>query len=221
MRHARVSWTLLLAGALVATTSLPAAAEELTISVSGLNLMFDNGTIEDNGAALGSITFQKPSSKYSYTLSGSDLDLHADVHIQGVADIPENGWVEPSGEGSYFTLSSSTDTLLSMPLGNLFVSYANELGTKSVEIDGNATGTITQHLPDGLVIGGDITIMLLIDTLVGPAPGVDGEPLVGFGSSGSTGQIAGTAVPEPGSLMILLGLAASALAACAWRHRQS
>ncbi|MBU4270370.1 MAG: hypothetical protein KKA28_00655 [Planctomycetes bacterium] len=222
MRHTCRNWTLLLTGALVALAAAPpTAADVITIDFMGLNLKFADGDIYDadhlvggNGStadatALGSITFYK---NYDYVTSLDD-DVYADILVQGVPGLPANEPVATSGGLYVDLLSSSNSTLLRLSIGAMGVFYTTG-SYESVAVSGIATGIIAQNLPDGLIInpGDEITIFLMGDSLSGKV--FTGELLTGFTSSG-TGQI--EAIPEPGSLMILLSLAASALAVCAWR----
>ena len=224
MRHNTCrNWTLLLTVALVVLAAAPpTAADVITIDFTGLNLTFADGNIYDadhlaggdglvaEATALGSITFYK---NYEYVTSlGSDV--YADILVQWVPGIPENGYVDTSG--GFVDLLSSSGTLLGLPVGALTVSYTNSFGIESVWVSGIAIGVITQNLPGGLVIdpGSEITILLTGDAISNPV--FDGGLLVGFGSNG-TGQVEGTAVPEPSSLILLLSLAVSALAVRTWR----
>ena len=59
--------------------------------------------------------------------------------------------------------------------------------------------------------GDTIEILLNANVITTPHVTPDGL-LTGFDSGSGTGQIYGTTVPEPGSLILLLGLAVSALA---------
>ncbi len=209
MRRIRRNWILLLAGTLVALASLPAAAEDiLTIDFTGLELKFDGGNIyDDNATSLGSIEFYL---NYGIdpvaSLSG---DVRADVLVQGVPTLLAGELAYSSG--GYVNLLSGGNTLLGLSIGQMTVSYS-AFGDGSIRVAGFASGIAGQSLPGGLVLdpGAVVRILLNGDALSGEH--FTGGRLDGFTSSGGgTGEIEGQ-VPEPSSLILLLGLAASALA---------
>jgi len=208
--------------------ALPASAPtlvagQLRIEITGLNATYDGTDIFDATAKAGnngdkseadplaSIDFFEDDVLVG-SLNTSDGDfIYADLLIGNVTGIPKDGGKVTSG-GSGFGLdllqydadTSTTTTLLSLDLAPLNVEYS-VLAGGSLEISSAAglANTINeQNLPfcqedlDGaksisfVVFGTDDNVT------------DDGTHLTGFDMAG-TGQIQGTLVPEPSSLLLL------------------
>jgi hypothetical protein len=220
MRHMSVKLVMLLVAASTTLAVTPATADNIaidTIYFTGLKLTFAAGEITAAPSEADAISFVKNKIEVDYL--EEDVDAH--VLIKGVPGIPPNSQtaVSTSGEsGSYIDLLESSTTLLHLPVDQLNVRYTNVPGTQSVTLSGIISGTITQNLSShGLTInpGDAVSVQLVADQL--GSLSTSGGLLTGFQSANGTAHITFIPVPEPASLMILLSLAASSLAAGAWR----
>jgi hypothetical protein len=232
----------LVVGTLVVLTPAPVAAEVLRITFSGLKLKFDNGNIFDsdhqpggNGSTgeatpLTSIVFEKlddEGAKVADLGSLTGSGLFADILAAGVKPIPKDDW-----DGVWTTSDSFVDLLtssggrflhLNLPLGWVNVYHETNgleyVHTEAYDID-NPT---RQNLPiSGIALdAGNVMVNLTVIGLTNRSPAYPAGPLTRFDSITASGYVEGTfaSVPEPGSLTMLMSLAASALAAYAWRRR--
>ncbi len=225
MRRLHLICTCLTIGALTVFASAPTAqSDSISIDCTGLHMTYDGCDIFDaddsaggNGSvaeatALGSITCSLDGVPVWSSSSGDNL--YADVFVEGVPEVPANGYSTSRG-GLYVDLLSDAGPLLQLRIDQVYVTYTTDGATyNSVAVIGNASAVTSQNLPGGLIIdpGKQINISLLGDNFDTLTTGDQGQ-LIGFEGSSGTGQINGTAVPEPGTLALLLCMATSALAA--------
>jgi len=221
MRRAIASLTVSLVATLAALATTPATADYLYINFHGLGLTFAGGQIYDadhpeggsgsaaDATALTSIVFTKNSTEVASLTS----NVSADIRL-GVPNIPVDGSVDftPTSAG-FIDLFNGATMCLHLPVTSATVSYDEDFG---FELDAFASSGIIQNLPGGLMFDLDEPIDKPISVqLFGigfTSTTIEGDYLTGFAGSSGYGLSAGTLVPEPGSLVLLLSLAASALA---------
>jgi len=212
MRRIQVCCLLIALAAAIAIGASPASAEGvLAINCTNLKLKFDNGVIyDDPGYSLGSIEFFLDDD--IDPIASLDVNVRADLLVQGVPNLPANTAVATSG-GSFLSLLSNGETILSLSLGSMNVLY-NSTGNGSISISGFANGILVSNLPDGVALSANDPIwMLLPAENLGGKHFTDGKLDQFTSTGGGTAEIIGQ-VPEPCALALW---AAAAVALLAWR----
>jgi hypothetical protein len=218
---------------IVGLSVLPAFAEQIQIHVTGLNFKYDGTDIFDSTAKAGgnnntaeadpvtTIDFFVDDS-YVGSLTSSDK-IFTDLLIDNVLNIPKTGGMITSGDGiAGFGLDllqktgAGTTALLSLNINQLTVSYSG-MGI-FIAAGGLADSVVAQNLPFGLAINTDDQVSLLVSSSYLTKVTNSGNYLSGFDAFG-TADINGTLVPEPNSLIALLGFAAVSLLALIRRRR--
>jgi hypothetical protein len=188
----------------------PAAAAVIEIQFSGLNLVYDGSTIfdaRDNAGGNGDPAESDPLFTMTFIQDGVALgtltsDLWADVRFENVTGIDATGDVV-QGSGGFFdvlTTNAVPGYGLGLDLDNFVIAYTGG----GIAVFGAAVvdDIRAQDLPFGLVIGTPITLSFSLNTLTNVTD--VNNVLTGFRGSG-TGELSGTSVPEPSS-MLLLGI---------------
>ncbi len=218
MRPAIVSLTVFL----VAALATPATADYLSIGFHGLELTFDDGLIYDandpeggNGSAAEATALT--SIVFTSTEVTSLANVSVDIRIDGVPDIPVDGdSVDFMPTEGFVDLFDGTTRILHLPMTSASVSYDDFFGF-GFELSAFASSGIIQNLPADLMFDLDKPISVQLFGLEFESTTINGDYMTGFVRSSGYGGSVGVLVPEPGSLMILLSLAVSALAVRTWR----
>lgn len=216
----------------VAILSSPARASTLEIQFAGLNLDYDGTNIFDsknhNTSGSGNPADADPLTSMTFlvdnVLVGSVLtsDIFADIYIAGVTNVPVGGGiVNSSGNGGAFgvdllTSNSNPGWGLALDINSMQFSYTG-FGI-AITVAGVASNIANQMLPFGLAFdpGQPVTIVLSSSALTNVTN--NGTYLTGLKAAG-TGNVAGTAVPEPSSIA-LAAMGIVGLAACVWRRKR-
>ena len=191
----------LLALTLVAVLSLGltsgAAASELTLLFSGLDLYYDGSNISSNGAdELATMVWAIDGSPTSAWVN-PPTDITADVFIEGVGQIVEGQNTFTPSSGPRFNLvfgGWSLDLNWDSPVT---INFENN----NMTIEGSAT---TNSIAGGNVPI-DVPVVVSFSTQIqedGFYSRDDQENITGFHSFG-TGEVSGPLVPEPATLMLL------------------
>ena len=196
----------------------PAAnASTLQIQFTGVDLRYDGDTdiIHDNGdpALAGGTDTSKADDlvNMDFLVDGSSVgnlssDIYLDLEIPEVTDLPIGG-------GSITTDGSPAGVMellmpgvgLTLSLGEAEIGFLPALGGSINFVFGGAVATIdAQALPFGLEIGDPVSVSFSTQVVAGTLTH-DDTYVTGFDSRG-TGEVQGTAIPEPATLS-LAGLA--------------
>lgn len=203
--------------ALLVTAAMPAWADQLHIEFSGVSLQYDGTNLYDGNtlAEQNTVRDGMPSqSDHLLTMSfilnpgpgevvvGTlTTDIHLDFFLANVLNIPVAGGTVSTAGGflDLLTQPSCTDDCwgLALDLGTSEITHSPS-GTAILGA-GNAVSIFTSDLPFGLHIGQPLTYSFssTITTQTN-----NGTHFTSFLSSG-TGEVNGTTVPEPGTLLLL------------------
>jgi hypothetical protein len=200
---------------------LPALADQIQIHVTGLNFSYDGSDIYDStdksggsyntaqADPLATIDFFKNGALMG-SLTAND-NIFADLLIDHVNNIPVNGGMLTTGDGSagfgldlLQKVGTQTTPLLSLNINQLTLSYSG--AGIYVAIGGLADSLVAQNLPYGLSISGQDQISLVVVSSNLTNLTTSGNYLDGFNAFG-TSDINGKVVPEPVSIIAILGLA--------------
>ncbi len=218
---------MLVVGALCCMLAAPAHAETIQIQLTGFDFTYDGSNIRDAGAAeignadptqaddLATVELFVDEVLVGKLTSGPDLGLFADLLIEGVAGLPAaGGTIITTGNGDslgveLFTSTGGdspvTSTLLALSVDQFAVNYTVFADPISIELTmaaGPASGLLEQALPFDLALDPSDEISILISSVDLSNVTADGSYVTGFDAFG-TGEIAGSVIPEPGSVVLL------------------
>jgi hypothetical protein len=203
--------------AVLSSTLVPAAdAALLEIQFTGMNLVYDGSKLVDAGASntigTGTRAQADPLDSMVFLVDGTQVgsvatsNIALDAYIAGLTGIPAvGGVVNSSGNGNGFgvdLLTKPTDPAwgLSLNIDKMQFYYS---GNKiAIATAGQSTSLFFQDLPNGLQFDPSQPISIVLSsanlTNLTTANGV----VTGFNAAG-TGNISGTLLPEPASMVLL------------------
>jgi hypothetical protein len=209
--------------ALCGIVAAPASGSVLEVQFSGMDLVYNGTDLFDTGASnvVGTGTFAQadPLLTMSFLVDGVqqgttlNTNIAIDTFIKGLSGIPAaGGSVVTSGNGNAFGLDLLTKTTtpgwgLALNIDKFSFFYS---GNKvAIATSGQSTALWSQALPFGLAFDPSQPISIVLSsanlTNVTTANGL----VTGFRAAG-TGNISGTLLPEP-TTMLLLALSGMAL----------
>jgi hypothetical protein len=214
---------------LMATCSLAATIE---INFTGMNLAYDGSAIYDAGSTAGGLADPAdadPLATADFFVDGvlvgslsSDISLDAFIpDVTGISSAANTVDVQTTpGNPGFFDLLIGTTPLASefllVDLEEVTVTYIDFLGIVQFTFAAAISDDFAQNLPFGLAMDDPVTVSF--SAQIDPGTRTTGAGLItGFEASG-TGEIAGPAVPEPASGLLLM-LGALAIASVARRRR--
>lgn len=202
--------------------SSSALAVPLEIQFTGVNLSYASNTISDAGSTAGGggdPADADPLDTVEFKVGGvvqgtlnSNIFLDASIpDVSGISDIASSTIVNTPGNPGYFDLligtSPNAAQFLKLDTDNVTVTYINTTNTVQFVYGAAIAAIDSQMLPFGLTIGNPVTVSFSTQVDVGSKT-TAANVVTGFTSSG-TGEIRGTAVPEPSSCVLAaLGLVA-------------
>jgi len=207
---------------LAALTAPAANASTIEIQFTGLDLQYDGTSIYDAGThntvGAGDPAQADKLSSMSFYLDGSlvgsilTTDIFADLYIANVLNIPAGGGVVVSGgNGGTFGVDLLTKNQtpgwgLALDINTMQFFYT---GSKiAISVSGLATNLAAQDLPFGLVFDPSQPITIVMSSALLTGVTTAGGFVTHFNAAG-TGNVAGTAVPEPATLSMMgVGLVA-------------
>lgn len=193
-----------------------ASASILEIQFSGLDLTYDGSNLFDSGASntigQGLRSQADPLATMVFLVDGVQVgsvltnNIAIDASIHGLADIPSaGGTVTTSGNGNGFgvdLLTKNSDPAWGLAMNIDKFSFFYTGNKVAIGMAGQSTSLWTQSLPFGLAFDPAMPISIAISsanlTNVTEASG----HLTGFHAAG-TGNISGTLLPEPASLVLI------------------
>ncbi|MCD4726162.1 MAG: hypothetical protein K8R46_00735 [Pirellulales bacterium] len=212
---------------LVAALATPATADNLSIDFHGLELTFAGGLIYDaNHPEGGNSSAAEATALTTIVFTSTEVtsltsNVSVDIRIDGVPDIPvDEGFVDFMPTEGFVDLFDGATRILHLPMTSASVSYDGFFG---FELSAFASSGVIQNLPNSLIFDLDKQISVNLfglgfeSTTIEYDYMTECDYMTGFVESSGYGESLGVLVPEPGSLMILLSLAVSALAVRAWR----
>jgi len=210
---------------LCGTLAAPAGAAVLEIQFTGMNLLYDGSNIFDTRASnvlgLGKPSESDPLSSMVFLVDGVQVgtvltsNIFMDAYIAGLSGVPAGGGaVTTSGNGGGFgfdlLMNNTAEKAWGLALGidkfQFFYSGSNiAIATTGLGlIPPDDPGNDYDELPFGLAFDRTkpLSIVLSSSNLSNVTLTPDGQYLSGFLAAG-TGNIAGTLIPEPASLLLL------------------
>jgi hypothetical protein len=202
---------------LVSGLSSQAHAGSLQIQFTGLNLSYDGTNLFDsafpNTVGSGDPAQSDVLTSMSFYLDGVQVgtllssDIFADVYLAGILNIPATGGVVNStGNGGTFGFDLLTENNvpgwgLALNVDTMQFFYT---GSKiAIAVSGLASGLFAQALPFDLQYDPSQPITIVVASAELTNVTSAGGFLTGF-NAGSTGNVAGQGVPEPGSATLLI-----------------
>ncbi len=193
-----------------------AQASILEIQFSGMNMTYNGSNLFDSGASntlgLGIRAQADPLETMHFLVDGVQVgsvltsDIAADLYIAGLANIPAGGGlVTTAGNGNAFgvdLLTKASDPAwgLGMQINQLNFAYT---GFKiAIFVAGQSTAIGTQSLPYGLAFDPSQPISMALSSANLSNVTTSGGFVTGFQSSG-TGNISGTLLPEPVTMVLM------------------
>lgn len=193
-----------------------AQASVLEIQFSGVDLTY-NGTnlfdaVAGNTARAGTRSQADSLTTMSYLVDGVPVgtvttsSIALDLYVKGLTNVPAaGGLVTTAGNGNAFgvdLLTGGSDPAwgLSMNIDKLSFFYTGN--NVAISLAGQDTGLYSQSLPYGLQFDPSQPISIAFSSASLTNVTSAGGFLTGFNSSG-TGNISGTLLPEPASLLLM------------------
>lgn len=198
-----------------------ARANSISISFSGMDIVYDGSSIfdadsigggvrnPDDADPLASVTFEQDGSLVGTLISNISLDLFI-PDVTGIPSAPNTHHVLSTvGNPGYFDLligtSPSAAEYLQLDLEEVSITFLDAAGMVQFTFGAAVASSASQNLPFGLTAGEPITVSFSASIDQGSLTTAGGF-VTGFTASG-TGDIRG--VPEPATfgLLALVGLA--------------
>jgi len=233
--RARFLWlTASLACVFALATASQAQAAALQIQIAGLNLNYDGSSVFDAGvhnmARTGNPADADSLDVMNFlvdnVLVGSlTTDIFADIYISGVTNVPATGGsVFGNNVNSFgidlFTSNNNPGWGLALNIDSFQFSYLEVFNTPiAITAAGLASSIPTQQLPFALEFDASLPVTIVLSSAQLTNVTDNGVVLTGLDASG-TGNIAGTLVPEPGTVS-LAGLGLIGLGGYALKRRRS
>lgn len=207
---------LVIVTALCGTLAASANAAVLEIQFTGMNLVYDGSNLFDSAASnttgTGARALADPLDSMVFLVDGAQVgsvvtsNIAFDTYIKGLTGIPAaGGLVTTSGNGNGFgldLLTKNTDPAwgLALQLDKMQFYYS---GNKiAIATSGLSSSLFTQDLPNGLQFDPSQPISIVLSSANITNLTTSGGFVTGFTAAG-TGNISGTLVPEPASLVLL------------------
>jgi hypothetical protein len=203
---------------LMAVTSITgsAGAAVLEIQFSGVNLTYNGTDLFDaavaNTTRSGTRADADPLETMAFLVDGVQVgtvvttDIYLDTYIKGLSGVPAaGGVVNTAGNGNAFgvdLLTKATDPAFGLALNiDQFQFYYS--GNKiSIATAGPSTSLVTQDLPFGLEFDASKPISIVFSSANLSNVTTANDVVTGLNAAG-TGNITGTLIPEPASLVLL------------------
>jgi len=217
----------LLLGMFLGLGLVPANAETLQIQISGLDFMYDGAVITDSTSVaignaiateadeLATIEFFVDGDWVAELATSDDLKLYADILIEGANGLPKDGGTilaDGNGNSLGFELlaetsggSNTLSRLFSANIEEFAVNYTvfdNPISIEFTTMAGPVSELLEQALPMGLSFDPEEQISISLSSVNLANVTDDGTHLTGFEAFG-TGEVVGTQIPEPGTLVLL------------------
>lgn len=208
--------TAIVCGALLALlAAASASAATISISFTGLDLVYDGSALYDAGSTSGGFANPAeadPLTSVSFSLDGSLLgtlssDISVDAFIPGVTGISASaGAIDAKATGTpgFFDVLIGTSPVASQFLlvefGEATITYVDVANTVQFTFGAAISNASFANLPFGLQPGNEVAVSFSAQIVPGTRTD-DGVNVTGFAAVG-TGEYLATQIPEPATALL-------------------